>query len=353
MAAMSAANHLKLWDRIVDYADLLTDVWLLRGDYTRARRGLSWALKSAMELVLPTKRLSYLMRLGEVNFEQDRYEDAQVRFDQCVGLANELGSLERLAECRYWLGRTALESGQLERAREQLAESERLYLQLEEPIGLACVYYQQGQLCYDSDQAEQAKRLCTQALALQTEFEQSVHRIASLRLMADIEIELGDTVAAEQHCLQAQRLCAETNNAAEMAAVLHTLAVIARLQNQLDRAEEYNERALRRFKEMGLDGFTALSLYERSKIQAARNHGPAAFKTGLESLRIARGTGQIFNVVVVLNHLAKLCDRLDKQADALAYDREAVELAARHSHPMWEEIQARYRQRRQNPHKSG
>ncbi len=123
-----------------------------------------------------------------------------------------------------------------------------------------------------------------------------------------------------------------------MAATLYSFAVIRRLQKRLKEADEYAKQSLSQCEALGLRAFTALVLYEQSRINALQHEFDRAYELCSKSIVLFRELGRTFNLVYALNHLGKLCQDMGEIDNARKQWMDALTIARSLEHPLAGEI---------------
>ncbi len=207
MAGMRTAYEQQAHQMVLDYAETLTDPWFTGARFGQARQGYTWTVDAGKTMDDSASQCFALCKWGRACFEQDDYDEAEQLFVKAQKISSTIDDQSVYGESSFWIGRIALEKGEYERADRFLNKSEAIYRRLEEPGGLALVFYQQAQLRYDRGDLEATERLCQRALAIEEEGIDQTIQIATLRLLADVDIESGEYEAASEHCKQALKRC--------------------------------------------------------------------------------------------------------------------------------------------------
>ena len=153
----------------------------LQGEYEQAATLAQECLILAQELGSKPDIAHAVYDLGSIALFRDEYEQAQVFFEESLVLDRELGNKSGIARGLGQIGEIYLAQGQLLKALSTLEESLRLYQDLKSTYNVAVSLNCVGDVWLSLGDPKQAKALYTEALALAQEAESkwAVARILS------------------------------------------------------------------------------------------------------------------------------------------------------------------------------
>ncbi len=217
MAAMEEAYRRQQWQRVIDYAEVLTRPWFAGARYTQARLGFGWAAIGARNLGNSQTLARCLIRQGYACSEQGDNHEAQQLLTAGLEIANRANDLASIADAQFHLARFAADQGTYEEADQLLTTCLEFRQQVQDRCGVAAVYTKQADLLYRIKQFERAAGLCQAALALQEQEHDAAGALSTLRLLSDLANIRKDYTAAQSYALRSLELASHANLRSELA----------------------------------------------------------------------------------------------------------------------------------------
>jgi DNA-binding SARP family transcriptional activator/tetratricopeptide (TPR) repeat protein len=341
MAGMETAHRLQQWPLVLDYAESLTQAWFTRARYTQARHGYLLAIRAAQSLEERQVEAELRLRLGEACLEQNDYAEAKSVLLEGLRLYQLLEEGEGIAAACFLLGRLAVEQGDYTTAEQMLHVSRELREELNEPMALAATLYQAALLAYRRSAFEEAQSECERALGIQEQSGDLAGSLPTLRLLADLAVERKVYSEAESYLNRCLALCQQLQERGELTATYYSLAVVTRFQDKTAEAHAYIDHALTSSEWMGNRQFQAMALYEQFLLHRKRQEIDAAQRAGQRSRTLFQSLQDHYNLIFVLDNLAKFAQEQNLLDEARLLWLEAFDLAAPIEHPLTPELRNR------------
>jgi tetratricopeptide (TPR) repeat protein len=342
MTCMEAARRNWLAQLVLDYAEVLGEMWSARGHWSDARKAYAWACDAARAHDDEKALAANLRNWGRACIEQGDYEEATGYLRQSLQLHSQMPDRREIANIQYDLARVAIDTAEHARAADLLDKAHTVYEQLNDDSGIANTLFMQAWLCYDHSNYDQANELARRALQIQEAHHNQRKCIETLRLLANIAMHgFTNYAIAEEYCYRAVSLCNTVGDNGELAVTLQVLAEALRLQGKLDDARLETEKSLLHARQMGLRKIQAIDLFRLSKVDADRGDLPRALLEGQQSLALCRALPDRWGMVYVLDHLASILAQRNDELQCRAMWREAFALAQELDHPLIEHLRER------------
>ncbi|MCB0085258.1 MAG: hypothetical protein KDE47_30170, partial [Caldilineaceae bacterium] len=129
MAGMGIAHGAGQWQRVLDYADALTEPWFALAEYVRALQGYEWACEAAVALSNQTSLATIHIRQGRIHAERGNFAEAKRLLSEGLRIAEEMGNEKQQAEAQLRLARIFIENGEYEQTDELLSECHAYFAQ--------------------------------------------------------------------------------------------------------------------------------------------------------------------------------------------------------------------------------
>ena len=334
MTCLEMMHRNRQAEYVLDYVEALGEMWSARGLWSDARRGYAWACEAATARADDKALAEYLCKWGEACIEQGDSEEAEIRLQRAVALADQISDHLALAHARYNLARVAIFHSDYAAARQLLSESYEIYEALNDDAGLANTTYEQAKLLYYCGDFHEAERLAQQTLT-QTRKNGAVARsIRTLDLLATIVLhgmhQLGN---AESYCLQALALCEQLQDNSDRTIVLYTLAEVHRREGRLGEARREAETSLHLAQQIGDRKTQAHAYFRLSEIDGDFKDYAAALNEAQRSLQLCLELQDLWGAVYVQAHLGNLHAALQQFDPARTHWAEALSRAESLHHP--------------------
>lgn len=303
IAAIDAAYQQERWQQVIDYAGILTQTWLAQARFNDARKVHRWTDHAAQQLGDKEAQATNLVRWGEIALEQNEYDEAKEYLSAGLSLWMNLEEDFGVADAQFQLARIDIERGDYEDAKKRLDECLSIRIILGDLAGVAEVKYSQALVCFAYNNLEQAESLLQEALTNQSRFSDHRHMISTLRLLAQVASKNQLFGRAYSFCKEAQNLCLELHEDAELATVQYTLAIIQRDAKDFLAAKTNAEEALTIFRQLGLRRLAGMTLYQLGMILKGLEDVEQALIHTVESISVAKSVqnslGQLYAIVLL------------------------------------------------------
>ena len=152
-----------------------------------------------------------------------------------------------------------------------------------------------------------------------------------ISLTRPLALSVADSVASSE----------EARDRSELGASYYSLAVAHRFLQQFESCEEFLEKALELFEQMGDRGFRAIVLYEMSKVMTMVQKSDRALEAALDALALFRAVEDRYNLSRTLYHVGDLHLVINNPILAEQYWLEALQIAKASNLPLVADIQQR------------
>ncbi len=352
-AGLRVAYHWRMWQVVLDYCQVLADVWFARGHHSDARQGYQWACEAARVLGNQRALAHCLQQWGRACTDQSDYAEAEEHLSHSLQLYQRLDDQRGVVATQYYLGWTAYKKSDYGEAQRWFAESLVIKEQLGDRSGVAKILYRQGQIFYAFQQYEEAEQLGKRALDIQQEINDNSGCIATLSLLAQVSNAQGHYDLAEQYCHRALQLCEETQEQDQLAWVLYTLSGVNRRQGKLLPAREHAGRSLALLQRSGDRKSQAQALFDLSRIDLELKDYALALDEGFQSLQLSRNLQDAWGNVYILRQLGDVHRSLNQLDRAIELWSEALGIAEKLQHPLAASVRERLMQASAQPEPSG
>jgi predicted ATPase/DNA-binding SARP family transcriptional activator len=327
---------------VLDFAEVLGEMWSACGHWSDARKGYEWACDAARAHDDDKALAEYLCQWGDACIEQGDYDEAETLLEKSLDVAEKNADQRNAAYAQYDLAWVAIERSQISEAAQLLSASRAIFETLNEATGLAHTAYRQATVEYYYLHFDEAEQLAREALHLHESASNLRACLPPLRLLAAIAMHAhGDYAEAEQHGLRAIQLSKKTHDDAELAAALDSLAETHRRQGNLKTARQEAARSFDLFKILGARKLQAHLLLRLSLIDADLGALERALEEAQRSLQLCQDLQDPWGAVYIQDHLGEIYQRLGKTAQAHALWAEALSLATQLQHPLLSKLQTR------------
>lgn len=286
-AALTKAHAAGAWQRLLDFVAVLDEPWFRQIRFTEMRAGLALALDAAMRLADEAAHTRILLRLGEVEIEQNEYDAAEAHLNAAYDHFLRLESGTGIAHANYLLGRIQHERAQNEEALQRFAESKRIFEQEADWLGVAKSLNLMA-LCHMKQDPDfpTAHAYLTESVAIQKDLAPSATYVEALRYLGRIHGIFGDESAAERCLVDATDISYTLHDMGEYAAVLFDRIVLCRRRNQLDTALQFGAECLEHVQQLGSLRWVALVKMQLAIVHQCKEEHEAALPLLLEGLEI-------------------------------------------------------------------
>lgn len=296
-----------LWKAVLDYADVLTDIWFTRGYFSDARQSYAWACEAARRLADCAMLATCLQRWGQACLEQKDYAEAEAHFTESLQVYRSLADLQGIASTQCYLARIAFEhESDYDKAEQLLLDSRRIWQKLDDTIGVSETLFAEARINRLRCEFDKAKDIAEQALVMQQLAGEERAAIRTLNLLASIAIDQGALDLAERHSRRAMILCEKYQDRNEMPETLGLLADVYYRQKHFELAQAYAEDGLELLEVIGDRGEKAILLYQLSMIYEGKAEYPLAMDIANQSLALCQELDLTFLEACVRLHIGDL-----------------------------------------------
>ena len=299
-AALTVAHGLQEWEVVATSVDALTAPWFARARFVHALQGFQWGIDAAIGLGDHARQMSYAYYLAKVHIRHDDYGSARQLLDDAIDFFATRNDLPRLADAYVGLADVAIEEAKFDEAIGYLANAERFYTALRDPLGPAIVKSRQAIVAYWGERFDEARRLCEEGLASLPVGDGAVVRSRTLRLLTDIALDEDCLDEARAYCEEAQLANQVVNDQTETAAILYAQAKLDLFLGNYADALVSAEQSAQVYAAMGDRKASAIIQHMIGMLHSRLTHYDEARAATLVSMEIAHALGD--------DDLLELCD---------------------------------------------
>lgn len=322
---ISRAYHHQLWSAVLNFVHVLDEPWFRQARFADMREALGLATNAARMLGEVDLLAKNMLRLGEVEIEQSKYERASEIVNQSLELFYQLEDGYGIAHAQYCLGRIDLELGKYETALAYFQSYQTICEQMDDRDGVANSLILQAYFHLFSNQNyAETIHLGEQALEILKDVGNELGQSRALRLLSITYFEADDYDEAQRLCEIALDASRSTYDRGEYASILYLLTCIHRIKGNVDKALEFGLDCLDLFKQMGLFRWEGLIVFQLARIKKELNGVEQAIKLCVDSIEIMADVGAIREEGYAHLFLAQLYSELDLQLEAEKTLRKAI-----------------------------
>lgn len=327
-AAIRQAHRLAAWQTVLDFVQVLDEPWFRQIRFQEMRAGLGLALEAATALDDQPALARTLLRLGEVEVEQNDYGAAAVHLADALNHFLQMEEGLGIAQAKYLLGRIQSEQGQDHAAIKLLEESLHIFSLCQDAYGMARNLNLMAS-CHTTTNAHLPTALTylQQSLLLQQGLPLSTTYVEALRYLARVKNKLGEYGEAENALLEAAAISRKQQDMGEYAAVLYEQMVLYKQCTQVDSALQVGYDCLAYFQKLGSLRWEALVKTQLGVLQQTKKQPHQALALFQESLQIFGEIGDLFEQAYSHYYLYQLYAELGEVAQSLDAKEQAQRLA--------------------------
>ena len=298
---------------MLDFVQVLDEPWFRQIRFNDLRGGLALALGAANALHDRPALAHILLRLGEIEVEQNEYGAAEAHLAEAthhfLALEDDLGC----AHAQYLLGRIKVEQAEDGAALALFEASKESFAGAEDWLGVA-KNLNLIAVCHFklTRSTAEAQTYLEEAVERQHRLPLSPCYVETLRHLARIKVMAGAYVEAEDCLVQASETSRRLNDLGETAAVLYERTLLSKSCDQLDEALAFGYECLDGFKALGSLRWEALIKTQLGLLHQAK----AELHTGLallsEGLQIFLELGDLYEQAYSYYYLHKLYAELNE-----------------------------------------
>lgn len=306
-AAITKAHAHAAWQTVLAFVQVLDEPWFRQLRLTEMRAGLALALDAATALADAPAVARTLLRLGEIEVEQNAYTDAadhlQAALDGFMRLEERVG----MAHATYLLARIKLEQAEDAQAFALTTASLQIFEAEDEPLGIAKNLNQLALL-----QIKTARNFTaahdhlTRSVALQRTLPPSPYYIEALCHLARVKSQEGDYAEAAHLLEEAAAISRKQASLGDYAAVLYEQLLLCKARRQIDQALTLGYEALASFQLLGSVRWAGLLKTQLGLLHQANAEWPPAATLLQEGLQIFDELGDDYELAYSHYYLAVL-----------------------------------------------
>ncbi len=266
VAAVERASELGLHGPACDLAALLSSSLRIHNRFDEWWRTHDAALAAARAAGDRRGEAALLFGLGQLRYEQDRFEDARVYFEAALSISAEIAEPYCEAGCL---------------------------------TALATVHSEQGRFA-------EALQLLPRAIAICREVDDSDTLAEAAYRVGYVHREVGQFAEALSASQEALELYTAAGNRRGEGLTLRSIGLVHRAVGALDEAQEAFERAVAVFCDTGDRLLQAYSLQSLAKVHIRQGRSVRARKPLAECLAICEGLGDSFGTALMLRTIGEL-----------------------------------------------
>lgn len=326
-AGIEIAQQQELWQRVIDYGDLLTEAWFARGRFSDARRAYPVILHAARELEEQDPYIAGALNWGKACIDQGDYAEAEEHLQHGLQTSREVNDEFGIGTGLFLLARLAVERSEYDRAQVYLVESQKIRERLNDRAGLAETLYMQARIKYLFFDYTGADEVGREALSVFKSLPPSRAYIVTLRWLAIIASYLNDFDRAINYNRHALELSEQVFDLSEKAATLYSMATVYWRQGDFVNARTYASESLPFFRRIGDRKGDEYVFEQLSKIYAKLENYEQALEYGNKSLQVSFELNDTLGKIRQLQHLGDVHNQLGHYERACKMWLEALPLA--------------------------
>ena len=306
-AALAKAHAAGAWQTVLDFVQVLDEPWFRQIRFTEMRAGLVLALDAATALADEAALAHTLLRLGEIEVEQNEYSSAESHLQQGLDVFMRLEEGLGIAQAKYLLGRIKLEQSADEQALVLTAESLRIFEQEQHHLGIAQNLNQLALLQIKTKRDfTAAHEHLERSVAIQRELPPSPCYIEALCHLARVK-SMRQAYAETEHLLaEAAALSRTQDSLGDYAAVLYEQLLLCKVRRQVEQAMAFGYESLKTFQTLGSVRWEALIKTQLGLLHQAKAELPQAATLLLEGLEIFEELGDLYEQAYSFYYLSTL-----------------------------------------------
>ena len=327
LAAVSKAHALAAWQMVLDFVGVLDKPWFRQIRFNDMREGLDLALDAAAVLQDRPALARTLLRLGEVEIEQNNYVTAETHLidalDHFMRLEESLG----IAHAKYFLSRIKLEQAKDDQAIKLSTASKRIFAEEDDWLGIGKNLNLLA-LCQIKKYRDfhTAQTYLEESVALQRQVPLSSSYVETLRHLARVKSMFEAYGAAESCLIEAVDVSHRLGNLGEYAAVLYERLLLCKRRNQLDEALAFGYDCLDSFRKLGSLRWEALIKTQLGLLQQAKQNPDQALTLLKEGLLIFDELGDAYEQAYSHYYLSNLYAEIGEVEQSLYAKQQACRL---------------------------
>jgi len=251
-AAITKAHAHADWQTVLAFVQVLDAPWFRQLRLTEMRAGLALAVDAATALADAPAVAHTLLRLGEIEVEQNAYADAAGHLQQALDGFMRLEESVGMANATYLLGRIKLEQAEDAQAFALTTASLQIFEAEDEPLGIAKNLNQLALLQIKTERNFTAAHgHLTRSVALQRTLPPSPYYIEALCHLARVKSWEGAYAEAAYLLEEAAAISREQASRGDYAAVLYEQLLLCKARLQIEQALALGAECLANFQLLG------------------------------------------------------------------------------------------------------
>jgi DNA-binding SARP family transcriptional activator/predicted ATPase/tetratricopeptide (TPR) repeat protein len=310
-AGIRVANRQENWPLLLAYVKSLDEPWFRQARFYEMRAGLALALEAAKILQDETAFAQTLLRLGEIEMEQNDYGAAENHLQHAMTQFMRLEDSLGIANSKFFLGRIKSENAQFDEAISLLEDSRQIFDEIGNDEGVAQnLNYIAGCWIRKSRDVEVAEKYLILAEQRNNQISSSIYT-ETLRFLARVNVQKEKLAEAEAFLERATAISRTLDHSVESSAILFERMELYKRMGQFDLALKLGHLCLDDFKRIGSLRWEGLIKTQLGLLYQLKNDMEQAKDLLIDSLKIFEEIGEKYEQAWVQYYLFKLYDVTD------------------------------------------
>ncbi len=317
LVAITKAHDLGAWQTVLDFVQVLDEPWFRQIRFTEMREGLAYALQAATTLQDMPALARTMLRLGEIEIEQNDYDSAETHLTQTLAHLMRLEDSLGIAHAKYFLGRIKDEQAQNGEALVLFEESKRIFEDENDLLGIAKNLNLIAVCSFKLSRSPQSSQAyLEESASLQRQLPLSSCYVETLRHLARINVLSESYAEAEEYLIEASDVSRQLNDLGEYAAVLYERLLLCKNRHQLDEAIAFGDECLANFRKLGSLRWEALIKTQLGLLHQAKEEPRRGLALLTEGLQIFQELGDFYEQAYSYYYLHKLYAELNETEES-------------------------------------
>ena len=318
-AAISKAHGQATWQIVLDFVQVLDEPWFRQIRFTELRAGLMAALDAATALADEAALVRTLLRLGEIEVEQNEYGVAEGHLRAAIDGFMHLEESVGIAHATYLLGRIKLEQAEDGQALRLTTASLQIFEAEDDRLGIAKNLNQLALLQIKTNRDfTGAHTHLVRSIAMQRELPPSPYYVEALCHLARVKRMGGADTEAEALLLEAAAISRGQASLGDYAAVLYEQLLLYKVRRQVEQALAFGYECLASFQRLGSVRWEGLVKTQLGLLHQAKAELPRAVTLLQEGLQIFAELGDPYEQAYSHYYLSMLYAQMNEMVQSHA-----------------------------------
>lgn len=334
VAAITKAHALGAWQTVLAFVQVLDEPWFRQMRLTEMRAGLRLALDAATALDDQPALARTLLRLGEIEVEQNGYAAAAGHLHAAMDGFMRLEESVGIAHTKHLLGRIKLEQAQDEQALVLTTASLQIFEAEHNHLGIAKNLNQLALLQIKTARDfTAAQEHLQRSVALQRELPPSPYYVEALCHLARVKSRNEAYAEAAHLLVEAAAISRGQQNLGDYAAVLYEQLLLCKARQQVAQGLALGYECLASFQKLGSVRWEGLVKTQLGLLHQAKAELPRAATLLQEGLQIFDELGDHYEQAYSYYYLSVLYAEMQEAAQSRAAQQQAHRLNQRLQEP--------------------